>query len=67
MSVNGGSVTNVFVAENISFELKFNLLDCFATVIGNVNVDVDTRSADPDLPVQTSRDSDDLDRSIARL
>lgn len=57
----------MFVAENISFELKFNLLDCFATVIGNVNVDVDTRSADPDLPVQTSRDSDDLDRSIARL
>lgn len=57
----------MFVAKNVSFQLELDLLDGLATIIGYVNVDIDARSADPDLPVQASCDSDNFDGSIARF
>jgi hypothetical protein len=57
----------VFVAENIAFQLKLNLLDSLTTIVGNVNIDVDARSANPDLPVQASCYSDNFDGSITRF
>jgi hypothetical protein len=59
--------TNVFVTKNVPFDLKLNLFDLLATVVGNVDIDVDAGSADPDLPVQASRDSNDFDSGIARF
>jgi hypothetical protein len=61
------SRTNVFVAKNVPFELKLNLLYLLATVVGNVDIDVDAGSADPDLPMQASRDPNDFDSGIARF
>lgn len=41
--------TNVFVTENVPFQLEFDLLDGFAAVVHDVHIDIDAGSADPDL------------------
>jgi hypothetical protein len=57
----------VFVAEDVSLQLQLDFLDLLATVVGDVNVNVDTRSADPDLTMQTCSNSDDFDAKVVRF
>jgi hypothetical protein len=51
MFENLSRITNVFVAEYISFQLEVDLLDHLAAVVRDVHVDIYARPTDPDLSV----------------
>jgi hypothetical protein len=61
------SRTNVFVAKYVPFKLKLNLFNLLATVVGDVDIDVNAGPADPNLPVQASCNPNDFDSSITRF
>jgi hypothetical protein len=45
--------------------LKLNLLDCLPAVVGDVHIDIETGTADPDLPMKACGNSNDLNSSVA--
>jgi len=47
--------------------LKFNLFDDFAAVVGDVDVDVDAGTADPDLAMEAGCETNDFDGGSVRL
>lgn len=57
----------MFVTEYVPFQLKLNPLHRLAAVVGDMDIDVKTGAADPDLSMQTSSDSDNFHRGIAEL
>jgi hypothetical protein len=59
--------TNVFVAKYVSFKLKLDLLDGFATFVGDVHINVDACAANPNLTMQSSSQSNHLNGSLTRF
>lgn len=57
----------MFIAEDVSFQLELYLLNGFAAVVDDVNIDVDAGSAHPHLPMQACSDSDNFHSDIARF
>ena len=41
--------TNMFIAENISFQLQLDFLDCLSTIVCNVHIYVYASPTDPHL------------------
>jgi hypothetical protein len=57
----------MFVAQYISFQLQLNLFDHLAAVVGDVDVDVDARPTNPDLPMEACCDANDFQGSLTRF
>lgn len=57
----------MFVAQYVPLQLEFNLLDSFSAVVGDMYVDVDAGPADPNLSVESSRHSYDIERGFTGL
>ena len=59
--------TNVFVTKYVSLQLQLYFLDRFAAVVGNVHVNINVCPADPDLPMEACRQSDNFERCLPSL
>lgn len=59
--------TNVVIAKDIPFQSKFNLSDGLATMVGDMNINVDAGTADPHLSMQTGCNANNFKSVFARL
>lgn len=54
----------MFVTKNVPLQLQFDLPNRLAAMVHNVNINVDAGAADPDLPMQTGCDFNDIYGSV---